>query len=32
VDDGSQPVFNLNAVQAERFTVGERGMLVDDNT
>jgi hypothetical protein len=32
VDVGSQPVFNLNVTQAERFCVGGRGMLVHDNS
>jgi hypothetical protein len=32
VDVGSQPVFSLKAMQAESFFVGERGMLVHDNS
>jgi len=29
---GSEPVFNLKVMQAESFFVGERGMLVHDNS
>ena len=29
---GSEPVFNLKVMQAQSFFVGERGMLVHDNS
>jgi hypothetical protein len=32
LDVGSQPVFNIKVMQAESFLVGERGMLVHDNS
>ena len=31
-DVGSEPVFNLKVMQAQSFFVGERGMLVHDNS
>ena len=31
-DAGSEPVFNLKVMQAQSFFVGQRGMLVHDNS